>query len=144
MPRSPNFLFADPNSSSEFWDRTCRIARYHRWVILSLAIRLGVAISTTSYLLLSDSPDALMQLTTNSIAEVFFFLIHLFMVVSLVMLARELTSNTVAIICGIVAVVPSSSILLVPMLIIFYLMATKYLKNQGFVIGLFGVNPNAN
>ena len=65
--------------------------------------------------------------------------ICVFMIYSVIMLAREFTNIVFAIGAGILMVVPLLSLLI---LLVFSQRATKYLRAQGIPVGFFGMNPN--
>ena len=134
-------FMSDSGHSSEYWGQICRVAKYHRWVIVSIAIQLGFGIVGVNCFVSEGMRDAFLTVNSNPIVTWVSFAINVFAIVAMVLLARELTNTVVAVFLGIVATVPLSSYLLFPMLVVIHILAARWLKQQGFKVGLFGVNP---
>lgn len=119
------------NSSSE---KIRNVAKYQRWIIIALLANIALTIfAFAAGGAIASSPGTLLVFRLVALAVV------VFMFVSVMMLARQFTNIVLAVLCGILIIIPLVSLLV---LLIFNQKATKYLREHGVRVGFFGVNPN--
>jgi small basic protein len=128
-------------SNQRLREKLQRIARYHRWVILTIGFYLAIGIFGAISALSGGSPSAITSIFDNPVMRILGFAFFVFQVASVVLLIRELANTAVAAACGIVVIIPYCRLLILPMLIVLHIWATRRLKSYGIKIGLFGASP---
>ena len=108
-----------------------RVARYQQWVIFAIVAQVGVNIASFA----AGRQDPLIQLVIVAVALV----VLIFVITAIGLLANELMGLGVAILCGILMIVPCISLIT---LLVVNQKATAYLQQHGVKVGLVGANPN--
>jgi uncharacterized protein involved in cysteine biosynthesis len=111
------------------------VAKYQRWVILSLLLNIAAMIL---FFVLGPRID---QLPSGNIILRSVMLANVaFQVASIVMLARQFSNVFVAFLVALAMFVPLVSLLV---LLIYSQKATAFLQKNGIRVGFFGVSPNS-
>ena len=110
-----------------------RVAKYQRWVLFALLANFIVIALVLTGVVGEEHPLA-------SSLNMFSFLISLFSLISIFMLARDLLNMGLAIVCVILYFIPFAALIV---LLIINQRATKYLQRRGVKVGLLGADPNS-
>lgn len=117
-----------PNTTLK--DKLRRVAKYQRAVIFALLVNIVVNVVVTSAGEL-PLPAAIGLL-------VLILCVVVITIASIFLLARELYSIGIAVLCAVLMIVPCVALI---MLLIVNQKATKFLQQNGVKVGLFGVDP---
>lgn len=109
-----------------------RVAKYQQWVIYAILANIGINVASVA----ARGQDNLgLQLGILGVALV----ITAFVMAAIGMLANELMGIGIAIVCGLLMIVPCISLIT---LLVVNQKATTYLQQHGVKVGLMGANPN--
>ena len=123
----------DGAAAADPWDKLRRIAKYQRWVLVSLLI----SILSLLLLLLTGA-----QLSTLQILILRFMQLgaQLFCLVSVFLLAKQFMHIAVAVIVAILQFIPLISLVV---LLVVNQQATSYLQSRGVKVGLLGAKADS-
>lgn len=113
-------------------DKLRRVAKYQQWVIYSILANIGINVASMA----ARGQDLVVVLAIATVAIV----ILLFIIASIGLLANELMGIGLAIVCGILMVVPCISLIT---LLVVNGKATTFLQQHGVKVGFMGANPNS-
>ncbi|MEM8946539.1 MAG: hypothetical protein AAGD11_15305 [Planctomycetota bacterium] len=122
----------NPDSIDPRYDRLRRIATYQRWVLFSLLANIGMNVTLMMDLVPDDSPLDLAE----SILAVCVLIFSLF---ALFKLAAEFYSVPRSVLWAALLIVPLVGLIT---LLIVNQKASTFLQQNGYPVGLFGINPN--
>jgi hypothetical protein len=122
-------------SSSEDvrYDPMRRVAKYQRWVLFALLANIIVSVLFLTGVIGEDHP---LELPVS----IFSYLVALFSLSAIFMLARELLSTGLAVACAVLYIIPFVGLIV---LLVINQKATKYLQRRGVRVGLMGADPNS-
>ena len=120
--------------NAETRDQLRLVARYQRWVLLSLL----AAILLTAIFAINFSGVLVIPVELFWIARVVHWCLCICMSVSVVLLSRQIYNLAIAIICGVAMFIPVISLLV---LLIVNGRATRHLQEHHVKVGLLGANP---
>lgn len=112
------------------------VAKFQRYVILALLGNITIAIISFLIMIQAISPSEI-GVTVFRLAAL---AITIFMIYSVVMLARQFSNIAIAILSGLAMFLPLISLIV---LLVFSQKATAFLRANGVDVGFFGVNPES-
>jgi hypothetical protein len=114
--------------------RIRRIAKYQRWVIAALVVNVVLTFLIVTLALGQSDNGSLGQ----QLARIVGLSATIFMMTSLYMLAKQLSNSVLAAAATALMLIPILSFIV---LLIYNQRATKFLREYGIKVGLFGANP---
>jgi hypothetical protein len=124
-------------SAAEFNDHLRRVATYHRWIVLLILTYIGFSFLLVFFWRRID----IYAIAPYWLLPIVAYVILLIMIAPLALLTKEWTNNSMAILCCLLLLAPYGEYLLLPMLILFHVLAIRYLRRNGVAVGLLGANP---
>jgi hypothetical protein len=111
--------------------RLRRVARYQKWVLYALLA--NIIYNIVAYATQGQGLLVSLAVLVGAIAVIAFAMTAVFL------LANELYSPAIGIVCAIVMIIPCISLIT---LLVINGKATEYLQQNGIKVGFMGVNPN--
>ena len=110
-----------------------RVARYQRWVIFALLFNIGINVLSlvTTFGQLPIPQALILLLGLGGMV---------FAIVSIFLLAKEISGAALGVICALLMIVPCISLIT---LLVINQKATSFLQSRGVRVGFFGTNPDS-
>ena len=120
-------------AGGELREKLRRVAKYQRWVLFALLANIGANILAFATASQDFIPVRLIALLIGLVVAVF-------AIVSIYLLASEISSPVVGVICGVLMCIPCVSLIT---LLVLNQKATTFLQQNGIKVGFMGTDPNS-